>query len=160
MGLIDTAPLAPWNHFTDSSSRFNLASALVSLRLVQQVLTEGVESVGIITPFAGQARLLRRILRDEGCNGITAATVHPFQGDERDVLIFDAVADQPGANLGRLLEGDQDSDALRLINVARTRVRAKFLFVGNRAYLKAALKSSHGLRPFFWEAHLAGGSSA
>lgn len=158
VAMVNTRGLLPWNFFTETGSRFNLQSALLSLRLAGEALADGVPTVGIITPFAAQARLLRRLIKDAGWKSdrVAAATVHRFQGDERDVIVFDAVVDQPSFRLGRLLEGDQDSNASRLINVAWTRAKAKLLFVGNVPHLKAAIVKEHGLSPFFWEARSAG----
>jgi len=158
LGMVDTGSLLPWNSFTESGSRFNMASALTSLRLAQMAKSSGVKTVAIITPFAAQARLLRRLIKDARLKDlqVDAATVHRFQGDERDLIIFDAVADQPSLRLGRLLEGSLKPDAARLLNVAWTRARGKLLLVGNVRYLKSVMDKSAAMSPFFWEARSTG----
>jgi len=52
--------------------------------------------VGVISPYSAQSRLLHAISRDVAednpeLHKIVCATVHQFQGSERDVIIYDAV---------------------------------------------------------------------
>ncbi|NCU18874.1 AAA domain-containing protein, partial [Pallidibacillus pasinlerensis] len=49
---------------------------------------------------------------------IVAATVHKFQGSERDMIIFDTVDSYPQSRTGMLLT---DKNSEKLINVAVTR---------------------------------------
>jgi hypothetical protein len=125
----------------ESHSRFNPVSALAAVQLAQQGLAAGQESIGIVTPYNAQARLIYRLLKD--CNladeRVRVATVHRFQGDENDLIIFDAVDGEPQSKAGRLLQGGMDSTAMRLINVAISRARGKFIGLFNRTYLRTHL---------------------
>ena len=51
---------------------------------------------------------------------IVSATIHRFQGSERDVMVFDTVDSYPQNRAGMLLIGKESE---RLINVAITRTK-------------------------------------
>ncbi len=127
-----------------SNSRVNILSGIAAIDLAIDSLKRGAKSVGIITPYRAQSRFLRTVLNCMNLDStvISAATVHTFQGNERDVIVFDFVDDDP-LPLGVLLstferEDDGDiSEGERLLNVAMTRARKRLLFVGNFEYLSS-----------------------
>ncbi len=91
-------------------------------------------SVGVVTPFAAQAELIRELLRERfgpdpvftGSKKLVAATAHRFQGDERDVMYFSPVIDR------HLREPEVRFAANRnLVNVALTRARKRLVIVGD-----------------------------
>ena len=84
-----------------------------------------------------RARLINKILddRDADPSLIVASTVHRFQGNERDCIIFDLVEGKP-LNPGKLTRGPfKKSEPGRLINVAISRAIGKFILVGNSDYI-------------------------
>lgn len=94
----------------------------------QRVESERVD-FGIITPYRGQARLIRRLLKMQHYfrklkRHITVGTVDGFQGQERDVIVISLVRDNADGNIGFLRD-------LRRMNVAITRARMKLIIVGN-----------------------------
>ena len=94
----------------------------------QKVESERVD-FGIITPYRGQARLIRRLLKMQHYfrkfkRHITVGTVDGFQGQERDVIVISLVRDNADGNIGFLRD-------LRRMNVAMTRARMKLIIVGN-----------------------------
>jgi superfamily I DNA and/or RNA helicase len=101
-------------------------------------LNSGIKSIGIITPYAEQAKLYKvqisSLKKSYPSKKIEAATVHKYQGREMDMIIFDLV-DCYGKSLGKLLSGEHGSDAMRLINVATTRARSKFIVIANVSYI-------------------------
>ena len=117
------------------NSRFNILSALLSFSIALK--SEGnVDTIGIITPYAAQTRLVRALCLDYKKNhdtSIRCSTVHQFQGSESDVIIFDAVESYPGKKPGWLMSKDFNS-IKRLINVAVTRARGKLVVVANRRF--------------------------
>ena len=64
--LIDTSTINPWANWTPNKSRVNLYTAMLALRLTQKITGEknSVESVGIITPYSAQAKLITTLLED------------------------------------------------------------------------------------------------
>ena len=100
---------------------------------IEMVSPQKVESerldFGIITPYRGQARLLRRLLKMQHYfrrlrRHITVGTVDGFQGQERDVIVISLVRDNAEGSIGFLRN-------LRRMNVAITRARMKLIIIGN-----------------------------
>lgn len=106
------------------------------------VLQKGYEgSIGVVTPFRAQANAVTEAVNRDAdlaaalvrC-GFLADTVHKFQGDERDVMIFSPVvsAECPPGALGFLKANGN------LFNVAITRARAQLIVVGDLAACSAS----------------------
>lgn len=126
-------------------SRFNILSAIISFSTAISVNQEEVESVGIITPYAAQTRLIRAMLKDyckQNDNHISCATVHQFQGSESDVIVFDAVESYPKSAVGYLMGKDPDN-IIRLINVAVTRAKGKLITVANDKFWNNLYKGTN-----------------
>lgn len=134
---LDTSSLDHTEHESRGSSRSNADEA----RLVIHTLRDYIEMIspqkieseridfGIITPYRGQARLLRRLLKMQHYfrklrRHITVGTVDGFQGQERDVIVISLVRANTEGQIGFLRD-------LRRMNVAITRARMKLIIVGN-----------------------------
>ncbi len=74
--------------------------------------------IGIIAPYKDQAQLLRQQLREPE---IDIATVHKFQGREKDIIIFSTVDDTV----------NEFSDDPNLLNVAVSRAKKKLIVVAS-----------------------------
>jgi len=113
-------------------------SAFVSFALALEAAK--THEVGIITPYHAQSRLLHAMARDIAETSpefkpISCATVHQFQGSEKDVIIYDAVDCYRMPFPGMLLTATGNNYANRLFNVALTRAKGKFVGVANVAYM-------------------------
>lgn len=125
---------------TADSSRINVLSALISFSLA--LVSAKKHEVGIITPYHAQSRLLYAMARDTAeanpaLKPISCATVHQFQGSEKDAIIYDAVDCYRMQYPGILLSSTTNNYANRLFNVAVTRAKGKFIGVGNIDYMVA-----------------------
>lgn len=123
---------------TGNGSRTNVLSALLSFSLALEA-AEHCE-IGMITPYHAQARLLHAMARDAASTNpklkpISCATVHQFQGSEKDMILYDAVDCYRMPYPGLLLTSTGNDYANRLYNVALTRARGKFIGVANIAYM-------------------------
>ena len=126
------------------NSRFNILGALLSFAIAlksekaqSRLPFKNEEKVGIITPYAAQTRLIRALVQDYRQNDSTAvscATVHQFQGSERNIIIFDAVESYPFIKPGWLVSKNDNGSVMRLINVALTRARCKFITLANTRF--------------------------
>ncbi len=128
-----------------NNSRFNILSAIVSFATAVKAEQNGINTIGIITPYAAQTRLIRAMLHDyydQGTTVISCATVHQFQGSESDELIFDVVESYPGNKVGFLM-GKVPNEILRLINVAITRARGKVITVANARFWENTFKGTN-----------------
>jgi very-short-patch-repair endonuclease len=98
-------------------------------------------TVGVVTPFRAQANRIRDLVNAHPHANLLLNklellidTVHKFQGDERDVMIFSPVVSKGIADgpVGFLKKTDN------LFNVAITRARAALIVVGDPAAAKNA----------------------
>ncbi|MEC1721712.1 AAA domain-containing protein [Schinkia azotoformans] len=131
-----------------TNSRFNLWQLLLSFQLMNEAYASGAKSIGYVTPYRAQANLMELLLeeiyeKERSHADIIAATVHRFQGSERDVMIFDTVDCDPQDRVGMLLIG---KDSERLINVAITRTKGKFIHVSNRNFIEKHIYQGKTLR--------------
>jgi very-short-patch-repair endonuclease len=104
---------------------------------IERLLGQGYRgSVGVVSPFRAQAnRILDLVNQRDGLiprlmqMDFLADTVHKFQGDERDLMIFSPVVSvgTPATALGFLRSNPN------LFNVAVTRARAALVVVGDQA---------------------------
>lgn len=147
--LLDVPEIGEWG-LTHKGSRWNPLSGIISISLALEAIQDGVTSLGIVTPYRAQAQWIKTlidegILRDwEGpALQLYASTVHGFQGSENDMMIFDVVDGPNHERPGRLLTG-KSSD--RLVNVAVTRARGKFILMGDHGFMKRKGGKSMPLR--------------
>lgn len=144
---IDTSDLGGEERQNASMSLSNSEEARLVIHTlrdyIEMITPQKVESeridFGIITPYRGQARLIRRLLKMQHYfrrlrRHVTVGTVDGFQGQERDVIIISLVRDNAEGNIGFLRD-------LRRMNVAITRARMKLIIVGNAQTL--------GRHPFY-----------
>lgn len=139
LGIADLSGMMSVCTPTTDSSRVNPLSALIALGLALQSADQN--DIGIITPYNAQSRLLHAMARDvaEQCpelHPISCATVHQFQGSEKDAVIYDAVDCYRQCFPGMLLTSTRNNYANRLFNVALTRAKGKFIAVANVSYME------------------------
>ncbi len=141
LAMVDHSGFQALCYTTRFGSRYNPLSAVISLKYALEALDNSKLSIGIITPYQAQARLLAAMVKDAEITmnrklDILCSTVHQFQGFEKDLIIFDTVESEPKRMTGKLfVDGESIDDATRLVNVAVTRARSKFLVVANYAFL-------------------------
>lgn len=90
-------------------------------------------SVGIISPYRGQVRLLQTMLNDNHRSAVALLdvdTVDSFQGSECDVIIISLVRSNTEQDIGFLKD-------IRRMNVAMTRARRKLIIIGDGSTIAA-----------------------
>lgn len=120
------------------SGALNKAEAEAVAKELRRLVEIGYSgTVGVVSPFRAQANLINQIvssdkdlLTDLGKLDFLCDTVHKFQGDERDIMLFSPVV-SPGIPSGSLLFLKKTGN---LFNVAITRARAILIVVGNNAH--------------------------
>ena len=155
--IVNTSSLWPFETQTTSFSRYNLVHAIVVRNLALRIqesdhITDG--ALGICTPYAAQAKLIRRLLDDEGLGGdVEAGTVHRYQGDEKRTIVLDIPESVGGGRfIGRFLQGDHaDDDGTKLFNVAISRAREHLVVVANVTYLDDRLPGGAFLRDVLFQ---------
>lgn len=122
-----------------TGSAVNKEEALEIIKELRRLSESGFAgSIGVVTPFRAQAETIQRLLEEDSNlyntllarNLFLADTVHKFQGDERDVMIFSTVISK-GTKDGAISFLKNNGN---LFNVAITRARAELIVVGDKSY--------------------------
>lgn len=102
-------------------------SPLEAEHIIEYVRKNRDKKIGVITPFANQNRYINSLLKENGLTDVTCGTVHAFQGDEKDVILFSlAVTDQTGAGTYEWLKCNKE-----LINVATSRAKDQLIILSS-----------------------------
>ncbi|MCB6993064.1 AAA domain-containing protein [bacterium 210820-DFI.6.37] len=98
-------------------------------KILEYIRENRDKKIGVITPFANQRDYINQCLRESGIEDVQCGTVHAFQGDEKDVILFSlAVTDQTFQKTYGWLKNNKE-----LINVATSRAREQLvLFSSSR----------------------------
>lgn len=100
--------------------------------IVDYVLHNRDKKIGIITPFANQKERIKEMLKENGIEDVSCGTVHAFQGDEKDMILFStAITDQTSQKTYDWLKNNRE-----LINVATSRARDKLVLFSSTRNLK------------------------
>lgn len=137
VALLDTQRLPGRAEARDRASWCNPAEASVLSEVLRCVLKTGeleLSQVGVVTPYMGQVRRLRRALRQhlgvENFRELLVASVDSFQGREKELILFSAVRSNPRRGVGFLADW-------RRLNVMITRARRGLVIIGDARTLSA-----------------------
>lgn len=121
---------------SSQGSYVNHGNMKIALDHVKQALNRGRRSIGVITPYKEQAKIINEqldLLRKEFPDAdMQAGTVHIFQGKEKEIIIYDLTySPAPGVNVPPTYSGGKNSETSKLLNVAMTRAQDFFIVVGD-----------------------------
>ena len=136
-----------------SKSYFNSIEIEEIIKIIQNIKDYNSISIGVVTPYREQANRinikLHKIISEDDfiSKRIYADTIHGYQGDEKDVMIFSLVV----SNLKNIYHSKNikiDKTKIKerilsfyrnqsnLINVALTRARSRLIIVGNKEFCR------------------------
>eukprot|EP00978_Attheya_sp_CCMP212_P033263 scaffold133473_cov53-Attheya_sp.AAC.2 len=129
----------PVNHgveLDDGVSKLNEAEAAAACDAVAALLAGGQCTVGdiaVVTPYAAQVRLIRRLTRkltqNRGPPFVEVSSTDGFQGREKEAVIFSAVRSNDYGAVGFVSDW-------RRVNVSFTRARRALIVIGNDQTLR------------------------
>lgn len=109
-------------------NRVEIESCIATIKYILKY-DKGKEkpSIAVITPFKEQKAEIESKLKKEKIENVKVGTVHAFQGQERDYIIFSQVLDSltKRSSLGFI------GRKCNMLNVAVTRAKKQFIFLGN-----------------------------
>ncbi len=116
-----------------AGSWLNQKEAEQTVEQLRAVIESGYETVGVVTPFIAQAKLIERFAKkqvDQDCLKkirFDSGTAHRFQGGEREAILFSSVLSPGRARSGaRWIEKERN-----LLNVAVSRARRALFVLGH-----------------------------
>lgn len=129
----------PVNHgmeMDDGVSKLNEAEAAAACDAVAALLAGGqctVSDIAVVTPYAAQARLIRRMTRqltqDSGPPYVEVSSTDGFQGREKEAVVFSCVRSNDYGAVGFVSDW-------RRVNVSFTRARRALIVIGNDQTLR------------------------
>ena len=129
---VDSAAPLVFMDVQDSAADLRNTSPGEAEQILAYVNGHPGQDVGIITPFANQKELIDAALRKLGRKDVTVGTVHAFQGDEKDVILFSlGLSDKTGIRTYDWLKNNRE-----LINVATSRARKSLIVFGSDKELR------------------------
>ncbi|MCR4854555.1 MAG: DUF2726 domain-containing protein [Erysipelotrichaceae bacterium] len=88
--------------------------------------------IGVITPFVNQKELIKKELEINDINDVDCGTVHAFQGDEKDVILFSlSLTDRTREETYNWLKNNKE-----LINVSTSRAKHQLILFSSDKELK------------------------
>lgn len=152
--LINTASAYPFVNMPKRSfSRYNIIHALAVRNLCNylnenKVITDS-DSVGVTSPYKYQTLLIKDALKELNLTDVACGTVHSFQGDQKNVIIFD-IPDSHGAFPGKFIKAVTIAeDGAKVMNVAMSRAKDILIIFANLDYLNQNLSENSILRKIF-----------
>ncbi len=126
----ETHPLVYLDVKSGSGNMRNTAPEEVE-QIVRYARENQDKSIGVITPFVNQRKLIEDALEKARLQNVACGTVHAFQGDEKDVVLFSAaITDQTRAGTYEWLKNNKE-----LINVATSRARDRLIVLADSGNL-------------------------
>lgn len=109
-------------------------------RILSYVKLNKDKNVGIITPFANQRDQINKALKEEGVEDVVCGTVHSFQGDEKDIILFStAIGDNTYQGTYDWIKNNHE-----LINVATSRPKDKLIVLADMKNIERLHNESSG----------------
>ena len=100
--------------------------------IIDYAITHKDKTIGVITPFVNQKKLIEEGLRLNKITNVVCGTVHAFQGDEKDVVLFStALTDETHSGTYEWLKNNKE-----LINVATSRAKDKLIVLADSQNLE------------------------
>lgn len=111
----------------DSRSYVKNTSPAEAAEILRYAALNRDRSIGVITPFVNQKKLIEQRLEELQLKNVVCGTVHAFQGDEQDVVLFStAITDQTTAGTYEWLKNNRE-----LINVATSRAKDRLVILSS-----------------------------
>lgn len=115
----------------DNKTHYKNTSPGEANRIIEYAKLNKDKSIGVITPFVNQKQIINKMLEENGISNVTCGTVHAFQGDQKDTIMFSlAITDQTKQGTYDWLKNNKE-----LINVATSRARDQLIILSSRKNL-------------------------
>ncbi len=139
--LVDTQEFQPYCSVKPrNNSKYNLLHAIAIRNFIKSLVKlkfiTTPRDVGVITPYATQSKIINKILDEGDLENVECGTVHRFQGNEKDIIIFDTVETNGLPYIGQMWND------VKTMNVALSRARGFLIVLANMQYLEEKLDTT------------------
>lgn len=111
----------------DNNSTVKNTSPIEAEKIVEFAKLNKDKSIGVITPFTNQRDYITQMLKEEGLANISCGTVHAFQGDEKDIILFSlALTNNTHPKTYEWLKNNKE-----LVNVAVSRAKEQLILLSS-----------------------------
>lgn len=113
----------------------------VSLAEVEQIVSYAKlhkdQEIGVITPFVNQRNAIEEAAKEQSLINLSCGTVHAFQGDEKDVVLFStAITENTKQGTYQWLKNNKE-----LINVATSRAKNQLIVLADTSQIERLHKN-------------------
>lgn len=116
----------------ESFSDYKNTAPAEAYEIAKYAMLNRDKNIGVITPFVNQKKLIEEELERAKVKNVTCGTVHAFQGDEKDVILFStAITEQTQAGTYEWLKNNKE-----LINVATSRAKDQLIVLSSKKNLE------------------------
>ncbi len=106
----------------------NNTSCAEAKQILKYVEANRDKNIGIITPFVNQKDAINEALASANITNVTCGTVHSFQGDEKDIILFSsAIGDNTKTGTYDWIKTNKE-----LINVATSRAKKQLIVLADK----------------------------
>lgn len=112
-------------NITGETTHYKNTAPREAEEIIEYIKNNSDKSIGIITPFSNQKELINEMLKENKIDDVPCGTVHAFQGDEKDVVLFSlALTQQTNQGTYDWLKNNKE-----LINVATSRAKDQLVIL-------------------------------
>lgn len=112
-------------NITGETTHYKNTAPREAEEIIEYIKNNSDKSIGIITPFSNQKELIYEMLKENKIDDVPCGTVHAFQGDEKDVVLFSlALTQQTNQGTYDWLKNNKE-----LINVATSRAKDQLVIL-------------------------------
>lgn len=116
----------------DSSSTQKNTAPAEADEIIRYAIEHKDKSIGVITPFVNQKNAIESEINKNNLKNVTCGTVHAFQGDEKDIVLFStAITDNTQTGTYEWLKNNKE-----LINVATSRAKERLIVLSSMKNLE------------------------
>lgn len=116
-----------FKNISENTTTYKNTSPREAEEIIDFIKKNPDKSIGIITPFTNQKELLHTMLEENHIQNVPCGTVHAFQGDEKDVVLFSlALTKQTNQSTYDWLKNNRE-----LINVATSRAKEQLVILSD-----------------------------
>jgi hypothetical protein len=117
---------------TFSNNTNDVEVAAVITRTLHYLQSYPPKAIGIISQYRNQVSRIKKALKDAGIRDISVGTIHTFQGDEKEVILYSPVySENARPDSLKFINIDQ----INIINVAVSRSKQIFEVIGDQNYI-------------------------